>query len=158
VEFLPEISTHRGKLRSGVPGGTAVHAASYPRHRRLVLDPALLSDPPELGRILVHELFHFAWFRLGNARRWSYEHVLDTERARGELGWSAEMRRRALQRRDIEERTNRWREYVCESFCDTAAWLYAGLQRHPEWTLIPRYRERRADWFRALTESGPLVL
>lgn len=161
LEFLPEISTHRGKLRSGVPGGTTVHAASYPRRRRLVLDKALLADGPEFARILVHELFHFAWFHLGNARRRSYEDLLCAEhkrRARGELGWSAELRREALRPRDIDERTVRWREYVCESFCDTAAWLYAGLRGHPEWTLAQRYRKMRAEWFAALIEAGPLVL
>ena len=28
--------------------------------------------------------------------------------------------------RDIAGRTRHWREYCCESFCDTAAWLYSG--------------------------------
>ncbi len=56
-------------------------------------------QPRELARILVHELFHFAWVRLGNPARRSYEALVREEwkrRARGELGWSAESRKRAL--------------------------------------------------------------
>ena len=41
----------------------------------------------------------------------------------------------------------RWREYLCESFCDTAAWLYSGLPSHEEFTLAPRFRRPRARWF-----------
>ena len=43
----------------------------------------------------------------------------------------------------------RWRDYLCESFCDTAAWIYSGVRRHPEYTLAARHRNRRAEWFRA---------
>jgi hypothetical protein len=71
--------------------------------------------------------------------------------ARGELGWSAEWRKRALAPADLAARTRRWREYCCESFCDTAAWLFAGLPGHSEFTLAGRWRERRRRWF---LESG----
>jgi hypothetical protein len=50
-----------------------------------------------------------------------------------------------------------WREYVCESFCDTAAWLYGGLRTHDEFTLSPRFRRRRAAWFRQ-TFDGRVIL
>jgi len=112
----------------------------------MVLDGALLKNRPELRRILIHELFHFAWVRLGNARRAGYEAVVRREmeeRARGELGWSAEMRKDKLPVRA----GGRWREYVCESFCDTGAWMYAGVKRHDEYTLAARFRRRRAAWF-----------
>ena len=126
--------------------GQEVHAASYVRKRRMVLDGALLKNPAELRRILIHELFHFVWVRLGNARRAGYQAVVRREmgeRARGELGWSAEMRKQRL-----EGRAGRcWREYVCESFCDTGAWMYAGVRRHGEYTLAMRFRRRRAVWF-----------
>ena len=39
------------------------------------------------------------------------------------------------------------REYCCESFCDTAAWLYAGAASHAEFTLALRFRRRRQAWF-----------
>jgi hypothetical protein len=55
-----------------------------------------------------------------------------------------------MRKRTLGPRTGRaWRDYVCESFCDTAAWLYSGVRRHPEFTLAPRFRERRAAWFEA---------
>ena len=43
-----------------------------------------------------------------------------------------------------------WRDYLCESFCDTAAWIYSGVRRHPEYTLAARHRDRRAEWFRGV--------
>ena len=100
-----------------------------------------------MARIFVHELFHFAWVRLGNARRSSYERLVRRElsaRARGELGWSAQERKSGL---DGVEKGRAWRAYVCESFCDTAAFLYGGCERHEEFTLRPRWRRKRALWF-----------
>jgi len=35
----------------------------------MVLDSELLSSPGELARILIHELYHFVWWRLDNATR-----------------------------------------------------------------------------------------
>lgn len=128
----------------------AVHAGAFLRERRIAFDAGLAADRREFARIFVHELFHFVWARLGNPRRWSFEALLRQEiceRARGELGWSAEWRKRALQARDPRRRTRRWREYVCESFCDTAAWLLSGVRAHPEYTLARRFRSRRRQWF-----------
>jgi hypothetical protein len=161
VRFLPALTVWRGKLHSEQPGGVLVHAASFPRRRELVLDTALLGNASELARIVVHELFHFAWPRLGNPARRSYEELLQHEfrlRARGELGWPAQMVKVSLSQGDLDFRTRRWREYVCESFCDTAAFIYAGLRGHAEWTLAKRHRSSRAIWFRALSGEGPLVL
>jgi hypothetical protein len=138
-------------------GGQEVHAATFIRKRRIVLDSVLLTSRDELGRILVHELFHFVWVRLGNVQRRSYEAAVRQEleaRARGELGWSAEMRKRT-----IEARAGRvWREYVCESFCDTAAWLYSEIRQHDEFTLAPRFRMRRAAWFGAAFAGRTICL
>ncbi len=128
-----------------------MHAGSFLRRREVVLDTALLSSPGEMARILVHEIFHFVWMRLGNPTRSAYEQLLRREirrGAKGELGWSAEQRKQALRRPDREGRTRRWREYVCESFCDTAAWLCLGLRRHPEVTLPALHRRQRRKWFR----------
>lgn len=109
-----------------------------------------MADANEFARIFVHELFHFAWLRLGNARRRSYERLLEKEirqGARGELGWSAERRKQNLAVSDRSTRTRKWREYCCESFCDTAAWLYAGVPPHEEFTLARPAREGRRKWF-----------
>ena len=104
----------------------------------------------EFPRIFVHELFHFVWLRLGNPLRQAWQAHLAAEwrgGARGELGWSAEWRKRGLDALEIAVRSRRWREYCCEGFCDTAAWLYSGTARHPEFTLPKRWRNARAAWF-----------
>lgn len=128
-------------------GRHPVHAAADLRKRLIVLDRDLGRDPGELTRILIHEVFHFAWLRLGNGRRGEYGELIAGEfdrGARGELGWSSEYRKRALPAGCINRR---WREYLCESFCDTAAWHYAGIAQHDEFTLPKRYRTARARWF-----------
>jgi hypothetical protein len=151
IEFLPAPRAHRGKLLSGSAArGREVHAGSFLRQRRIVLDVALKKEPRELDRILTHELFHFAWLRLGNAKRWSYEDLLRRElnnHVKGELGWSAERAKTTLTRRDPARRTRRWREYVCESFCDSGAWVFAGSRRHEEFTLPLAARRLRRGWF-----------
>lgn len=127
-----------------------MHAGAFLRERRIAFDAALAADPREFARIFVHELFHFVWLRLGNPRRLGYEGLLRQEMrdgARGELGWSAEWRKRALAPQDAARRTRRWREYVCESFCDTAAWIFSGVEEHAEYTLALRFRRRRRHWF-----------
>src|SRR3954454_21340657 len=106
-----------------------VHGGAFLRERRIALD----CTRAEFPRIFVHEAAHFIWLRLGNATRRGYEEIVRAEiaeRARGELGWSAEWRKVALDGDDVTMRSRRWREYCCESFCDTAAWLYSGVERH----------------------------
>ncbi len=140
LEIRRALADHRG----------AVHAGAFLRERRIAFDAETAADPAEFARIFVHEIFHFVWLRLGNPRRWSYEAMLRQEmrgKARGELGWSAEWRKRALDAHDARRRTRRWREYACESFCDTAAWMFAGVPAHPEYTLAGRFRQRRRQWF-----------
>lgn len=148
VTFRANLRVARGRIVRA--GGEEVHAATFLRRRRIVLDEALRRNGRELQRILVHEVFHFAWLRLSNAVRRSWEDVLAGELARGregELGWSAEWRKKELGPRDIDRRTRRWREYCCESYCDTAAWLFAGLTAHDEFTLGAAARRRRSAWF-----------
>ena len=139
-----------------------MYAGSFIRKREIVLDRELERQPRELARILVHELFHFAWVRLGNPTRRSYEALVRQEwkrRARGELGWSAESRKRELSGRPMRgARSPRWRDYLCESFCDTAAWIYSGVHRHPEYTLAARHRKRRAEWFRTAFPGGVIPI
>ncbi len=142
------------------PGGQPVYAASFIRKRKMILDLELRRKRGELARIVAHELFHFVWVRLGNPARGSYLDLLKQEwreHAQGELGWSAELRKTRLRARAARDlRVRRWRDYACESFCDTAAWLYSGLRAHSEFKLAARYRRRRAEWFRA-TFSGRAI-
>ena len=143
IERSPGLRDRRG----------AVHAAAFLRDRRIVLD----CTAAEFPRIFIHELFHFVWLRAGNPVRHSFERLLRAElRAgcRGELGWSAEWRKRALTAADIRTRSRRWREYCCESFCDTAAWLYSGVSGHPEFTLASVCRHPRRNWFADLVKRG----
>ena len=136
IETMPGIRDHRGPI----------HAGAFLRERRI----AFHCTRAEFPRVFVHELGHFIWLRMGNPARLGYENLLRAEvfsRARGELGWSAEWRKATLTAGDIGGRTRRWREYCCESFCDTAAWLYSGVKRHQEFTLAARYRLRRRAWF-----------
>jgi len=125
-------------------------AASHTRRRVILLDSELLETRGEFERILVHEIFHFVWVRLSNSVRRSWEKVLATEieeGAAGELGWSAEWRKMKLSKSAPRRRTVAWRRYACESFCDTAAWLYSGLARHEDFTLPTARRRLRREWF-----------
>lgn len=124
-----------------------IHAGAFLRQRRIAFSCARAEFP----RIFVHELFHFVWLRAGNPLRHSWEALLQSEyagHAHGELGLSAQWRKEAIQPRDLLLRTRLWREYCCESFCDTSAWLYSGVPRHPEFTLAARFRAGRRNWFR----------
>lgn len=134
-----------------------VHAGSFLRERRIAFD----CTQAEFPRILVHELFHFVWLRLGNPSRHSWEALLGAEwrrGRRGELGWSAQWRKEALSAADLDRRSRAWRLYCCESFCDTAAWLYSGVARHQEFTLAGNPRRTRRRWFLATIETGRLSL
>ena len=150
-----QLTAHQGKLLSGSPDrGTQIHAASFIRDRHIVLDSYLLERPRLLRLILVHEIFHFVWPRLGNPARRDYAELLACEqhhRAQGELGESACVGKLAL---ELAWRNVEWRDYVCESFCDTAAWLYAGVSAHPEFTLALRWRKRRKEWFESIFSAG----
>ena len=119
------------RYRAGLvdTAGNPAHAATFIRKRLILLDKALRDDPAEHARILCHERFHFIWARLGNPLRLSWETLLKSEgQARGETGWSAEWRRQKLIPADLANRTRKWREYCCESFCDTAAWVITGAE------------------------------
>jgi len=149
--LLPPLSGRpiRVELRRSL--GPHLAATHIPR-RLILLDAGLLSQAGEFERILIHEIFHFAWVRLSNQTRRSWEHLLASEfaaHARGELGWSSEWRKDKLKRSEIGRRTLGWRRYACESFCDTSAWLWSGLRRHDEFTLAAARRPIRRAWFAA---------
>jgi hypothetical protein len=137
------------------------HAATSIPQRRILLDSDVLAERGEFERILIHELFHFVWVRLSNDRRREWERLLAKELAGkhpGELGWSAESRKERLASQDIRSRTIRWRQYCCESFCDTAAWMYSGLIRHEEFTLWAKARRLRQLWFQRQFPAGVPVM
>jgi len=159
IAFQPDLRAHRGRLTSGAgERGQPVHAGAFLRERRVVLDAELLEHAPELLRILTHELFHFVWRRLDNATRRSWEQVLAAEGTARELGWSAEWRRRELTPGDMARRSKRWREYCCEAFADTAAWMFSAGAAHEEYTLERKHRARRRAWFRHLMKERKLPL
>lgn len=151
LEWRGRMRAYRGRIEIQAGRGEEVHAASFIRERRLAFDRALTKNQPELERIGLHEIFHFVWARLGNPWRRKWELLLRGELnrgARGELGWSSEWRKRKLAAADVTGRTRRWREYVCESFCDSAAWMYGRLAEHEEFTLARRFLPSRRTWFR----------
>ena len=163
--MLPPLSGRpiRVELRRSL--GPHLAATDIPR-RRILLDSELLVKRGEFERILVHEIFHFAWVRLSNQTRRSWEGVLAAEFAAavpGELGWSSEWRKNKLQkdkltRAHVRRRTPAWRRYVCESFCDTAAWMCAKVPRHGEYTLPAVPRRIRRNWFAGYLLDGSPVL
>lgn len=126
-----------------------MHAAAFIRKRRVVLEDALLQRPAKLRLIFVHEVFHFVWARFGNRARNEFSAILRNEfenRARGELGESSGVKKHNFFRRVPESTSREWREYVCESFCDTAAWFYCGRRLSGEATLAARWRNLRSRW------------
>jgi len=136
-------------------------ASTFLRRRLILLDAEVLAQRGDFERILVHELFHFVWIRLSNATRRAWERTIARElekQARGELGWSAERRKLKLAAGDRKRRSKAWRLYACESFCDTAAWRYAGLRTHPEFTLAAAFRRARRDWFEKRVGPGPVLI
>jgi len=136
--------------------GSHLAGASIPR-RLILLDAAVLARRGEFERILIHELFHFVWVRLSNQKRIAWEQVLAGELRKsvnGELGWSAEWRKAVLTRADPRLRTPKWRRYACESFCDSAAWIFAGLRAHDEFTLAAASRRLRRRWFAEQFSDG----
>jgi hypothetical protein len=149
ISAMPQLTAHRGKLLSAnLAQGTPVHAASFIRRREIVLETELLRKA-DLSLIFVHELFHFIWVRLGNAKRRSYAAILAGElrhRAVGEVGESSAVRKLAAP--DT-------RDYVCESFCDTAAWLFVSRARRRRVSLAARWRNKRKAWFDS-NLAGPL--
>ena len=154
--MLPELSGHPIRVEVRRSLGSHLAATSIPR-RLILLDAAVFARRGEFERILIHELFHFAWVRLSNQLRHAWEDILMNElaaRAAGELGWSAEWRKDMLSPKDIRSRSPRWRRYACESFCDTAAWLFSGLGRHDEFTLARPLRRLRRQWFARALEDG----
>ncbi len=124
----------------------------------MTLASELLDDEIELTRILLHEMFHFVWLRLGNARRKEYEALLIEEfrrRARGDAGWSAEHVKVCIKQ---PGQSRLWRLYVCESFCDSAAVFVGGLTAHAEFTIAKSFWKKRCDWLGILLTADRMYI
>jgi hypothetical protein len=137
-------------LFSRSQGGKPVWAGSFIRRRRMVLDHELLTNEAALRGILIHELFHFVWVRAGNPARRSFALLLEAEavaHARGELGESAEAQKDSWSAGSRQNHSRAWSEYVCESFCDTAAWVLCSRTPWPV-SLGESWRAKRRRWFR----------
>jgi hypothetical protein len=161
LSFQPQLTAYRGGLLSGSPQlGVEVHAAAFIRRRQIVMENALLRNPDTLRLILTHEIFHFVWARLGNSPRREYADILARELragARGELGESAGIKKDALGKLPFDSelsKSDRWRDYVCESFCDTAAYFYSESLGHAEFQLAARWRQIRRRWFFSVFASA----
>jgi hypothetical protein len=128
-----------------------VYAASFIRQRRIVLENSLLADTTALRFIFVHELFHFVWVRLGNRTRGEYSALLLEEiarGARGELGESSGIKKAEIaQHRQVSPLSPLWRDYLCESFCDSAACIFTRAPGHRGTTLAKRWTAIRRHWF-----------
>ena len=125
--MLPPLSGPSVRVEIRKTLGPHLAATSIPK-RLILLDQEVLKKQGDFERILIHEIFHFAWVRLSNASRRDWENLLASEKAAGELGWSAEWRKLKLVPSDPHLRSPKWRRYARESFCDSAAFLYAGLE------------------------------
>jgi hypothetical protein len=154
VSFQPDLAACRGKLLARASGrGTAVYAASFIRQRRIIFETSLSSDIAQLRFFAVHEIFHFVWARLGNRNRAEFSLLLAAEiaqGARGELGESSAIQKVRIGPEEGSKRSQTWRDYVCESFCDTAAWLYSGAPARNVRPLASRWQKRREVWFQAV--------
>jgi hypothetical protein len=161
---LPRLAGRPVLVRIRPSLGPHLAATSIPG-RVILLDSEVLTPVAfkrgEFERILVHEIFHFAWVRLSNSLRRDWERTLALEFERdapGELGWSAERRKSRLASNDVLSRDRAWRLYACESFCDTAAWRFANVRRHPEFTLAVRFRRLRRAWFEKNIDSRIVLI
>jgi hypothetical protein len=158
VAFWPELTAHRGNLLSRADRGTPVYAATFIRRRQIVLDTSLLEDAAALRFIFVHELFHFVWVRLGNRMRDEYSQLLLRETARngrGELGESSLVKKAELRRHGESSPSSAlWRDYICESFCDSAAYIFTGAPVHAGLKLATRWTAIRRDWFEGNLHHG----
>ena len=134
------------------------HAATSIPRRLILLDRGVLSTRGDFERILIHEIFHFAWVRLSNQSRRDWETLLSSERQKGELGWSAEWRKLKLTPSDRSQRSPKWKRYARESFCDSAAYLFSELKQHDEFTLPVKSRLARKSWFQKTFASRPIAI
>lgn len=161
VSYLDAPRSRRGKLVDGGEHGFALDGCSFIRERRIVLASYLRDKKAEHDRVLLHELFHFVWVRLGNPARREYERIIRAEYQAGvggELGWPSLEAKTRLRTGPKDRNDPLWRDYLCESFCDSAAWLMLERPRSNNVTLPPRSRQPRVRWLERLFQSNAIHL
>lgn len=129
------------------PGpGEEVFAASFLARREIVFASELLDHAPALVEIFAHEIYHFAWRRLGNVERAAWAQLLQGETKPKHAGLSSRLRYEEF----IERRADRrWKNYVCEAFCDTA-----GAMTQPK----SKISSQRKQWFKRLLKRRKLAV
>jgi hypothetical protein len=120
IRFAARLRAHRGKLEFGPGPGDEVFAASFLSRREIVFDEALLSHAPDLVNIFAHEIYHFVWRKLSNADRAAWQELLQSEKRPLHPGLSSRL---AWNRHRESPTAAKWKHYLCEAFCDSAAAL-----------------------------------
>jgi hypothetical protein len=146
IRFASRLRAHRGKLEFGPGPGDEVFAASFLTRREIVFDEALLQHAPEFLNIFAHELYHFVWRKLANADRVAWEQLLKAEKRPIHAGLSSRV---AYERHCDQPNAKKWKHYLCEAFCDSAAALTT-----PQIKVSPK---RRA-WLEALSKRRRLAI
>jgi len=133
-------------LESGPGPGEEVFAASFVARREIVLASELLDHAPALVEIFAHEIYHFAWCRLGNPERAAWADLLRIETKPKHAGLSSRLRYDEF----IQQATDRrWKNYICEAFCDTA-----GAMTLPKANIS----SQRKRWLESLRERRKLAV
>lgn len=109
---------HRGSLGLGPGPGDEVFAASFLNQRRILFDVELLRHAPDFVNIFTHEIYHFVWRRLPNAEREAWSALLRDEKLPMHPNLSSRL---AYDAHAAKPSVAKWKHYVCEAFCDTAA-------------------------------------
>jgi hypothetical protein len=146
IRFASHLRAHRGKLEFGPGPGDEVFAASFLTRREIVFDESLLHHAPEFLNIFAHEIYHFVWRKLANEDRISWDALLQMEKRPLHCGLSSRV---AFERHRERPSSKKWKHYLCEAFCDSAAALTT-----PQAKLPPK---RRA-WLEALWKRRRLAI
>ncbi len=146
IRFASHLRAHRGKLEFGPGPGDEVFAASFLTRREIVFDESLLHHAPEFLNIFAHEIYHFVWRKLANADRTAWEALLKNEKRPLHSGLSSRV---AFERHRERPSAKKWKHYVCEAFCDSAAAMT---------TPQGKLSARRRAWLEALCQRRRLEI
>jgi hypothetical protein len=135
---------YRGKLQVGPGPGAEVFAASFIPRREIVFDSDLLGHAPDFVNIVAHEIYHFVWRRLANVERNNWSDLLAAEKRVSHAGLSSRLRHEDW---SVAKTPRKWKDYVCEAFCDTA-----GALTNPNTRISPHRRR----WFGNLMKKRKL--
>lgn len=146
IRFASRLRAHRGKLEFGPGPGDEVFAASFLTRREIVFEESLLQHAPEFLNICAHEIYHFVWRKLSNADRAAWETVLKAEKRPVHAGLSSRV---AFDRHRERPNPKRWKHYLCEAFCDSAAALT---------TPVAKLSSKRRVWLHELCKRRRLAI